>query len=192
VHGSGIRAAQTRVLPPFTGVDMAGAASVNVRVGGKQTVVVHADDNLIELVETGVRNSTLVIAENGNFSTRHPVSVDVTVPRLDSATLSGSGLVNVDGARAGQFTARTSGSGVLTVTGVAERLDASLSGSGTVQLQDLAARDVKATLSGSGRLQVQAGRRLTASIPGSGEIVYSGHPTTVRTNVSGSGAVLER
>jgi Putative auto-transporter adhesin, head GIN domain len=53
----------------------------------------------------------------------------------------------------------------------------------------LAARDVRATVTGAGRITVDAKRSLDASIPGVGEIVYSGHPMRVMTNVAGSGTI---
>ena len=188
VLGSGVAATQSRALPPFSGVELAGVSSVTVHVGGEQRVVVHADDNLIRRVTTDVRSGTLVIAERGSFSTERPLSVDVTIPKLDRASLSGSGQVNVDGVQGHQFTASEMGSGTLTVAGVVHQLDASLSGSGNLQLQDLAAQEVTATLPGSGRIQVQVNGTLDASIPGSGAIIYSGHPTMLKQNVSGSGA----
>ena len=51
---------------------------------------------------------------------------------------------------------RLSGSGMLTVTGTARRLEAGLAGSGDLRLQGLESRDARATVSGSGRLQVWA------------------------------------
>ena len=190
-RGSGVSATQARAVPPFTGVELAGASTVNVRVGGEQTVVVHADDDLIHRITTEVRDGTLVIAEHGNFSARSPLHVDVTVPALDHAALSGSGHVTIAGVRADRFTASETGSGVLTVSGAAGALTASLSGSGSVQLGALAARDVTAILAGSGQLEVHASRTLDASLPGSGQIVYTGHPTALNRNVSGSGAIVE-
>jgi hypothetical protein len=191
-RGSGVSATQTRTVPPFAGIDLTGLSTVNVRVGGQQAVVVHADDNLIQRVTTEVRDGRLVIAEHGSFSTRSPLRVDVTVPSLGSAALSGSGHVNVAGVRSDQFTASETGSGVLTISGAVEQLTASLSGSGSVLLGALTARDVTATLAGSGRLEVHANRILDASIPGSGQIVYGGHPTALNRDVSGSGAILAR
>ena len=82
--------------------------------------------------------------------------------------------------------------GVLTVTGAARRLDASLAGSGDLRLQGLASRDARATVSGSGRLQVRAARTLHASVPGSGAIFYSGNPERVIRNVTGTGAIVGR
>jgi hypothetical protein len=45
-------------------------------------------------------------------------------------------------------------------------------------------------VTGSGRIVVTATRSLDASIPGSGTIVYLGHPAHVTTTVTGSGAVV--
>jgi hypothetical protein len=188
--GSGVAATQTRTLPSFTAVDLAGGNIVTVRVGGKQAVVVRADDNLIKLVTTEVRGGALTIADIGSFTTKTPMRVDVTVPSLEAITLSGSGMVDITGVKTGPFTVRVPGSGVLTVTGNVDKLDVSLAGSGDVQLQGLVARDVKATVSGSGRLQVNATHNLDASLSGTGAIFYSGNPSTVNRNVTGSGAIL--
>jgi putative autotransporter adhesin-like protein len=190
-RGSGVGATQTRNEPAFKSIDLAGVSTVNVHIGAAQSVVVRADDNLIDHVTTDVKNGTLVIAERGNFSTKHPISVDVTVSSLDKATLSGSGFVNVTGVHATRFSVIEKGSGVLTVAGTADQLHARLSGSGNLELQDLIARDVDAILAGSGRLQVHATGKLEASIPGSGAIIYTGNPNTVKQRITGSGAIIK-
>src|SRR5207248_9324692 len=135
----------TRKGPSFTAVDLAGVNHVAVHVGGKQHVVVHADHNLLRRVSTVVRDGRLVIGTTpGSFSTRKPMSVDVTVPSLDSVTLSGSGTVTVDGVRATQFKVDAPGTGVLRVWGRTDRLTATLGGSGDVQLEGLIAREATA------------------------------------------------
>ena len=66
---------------------------MTVRVGGKQSVVVHGDDNLLSRITTRVRAGSLVIGNtSGSFTTKAPMSVDVTVPSLDALALSGSGV----------------------------------------------------------------------------------------------------
>jgi hypothetical protein len=192
LHGSGIAATQSRTVPSFTAVDLAGATNVIVHIGGKQAVVVEADDNLINLVTTGVHDGTLVLGTKGSFTTERPMTVDVTISTLDAVVLSGSGVVTVEGVGAEQLTVRVPGSGLLNISGTAERLDVSLAGSGDVQLQDLIARDVAATLSGSGRLQVHATSSLEASVSGTGVIVYSGNPSNVTQDVTGTGAITKR
>ena len=69
--GSGVAATQARSLPPFTGVDLAGENNVIVQVGAKQSVIVHADSNLLGRVTTRVRSGRLVIGTTpGNLAPR--------------------------------------------------------------------------------------------------------------------------
>jgi hypothetical protein len=192
VQGSGVAATQARHLPSFTSVDLAGANVVTVHVGGKQAVVVHADDNLLQFVTTNVRNGELVIDGTGSFTARSPMHVDVTVPKFEAATLSGDGVVTVDVVEAEQFATRLPGNGVLRVSGTVDRLDATLEGSGDIQLENLIVRDATAKVSGTGRLQVHATGTLDASVSGTGVILYSGNPSKVTQSVTGSGAISKQ
>jgi hypothetical protein len=191
LHGSGVVATQTRHLASFRSIDLAGANVVTVRVGDRQTVTVRGDDNLIRLITTRVTSGKLVVDQSRSFTTRSGMAVQVTVPALDAVTLSGSGVLTVDGVRGSEFSVRVPGSGLVTANGTVSRLDARLSGSADVRLQDLTARDVAASVSGSGRLQVHASRSLDASLSGSGAIFYGGSPPKVTQNVTGSGAILK-
>ena len=191
-RGSGVVATQTRDLERFASVELAGANIVTVRVGRRQTVTVRGDENLIPFITTRVTNGKLVVGQSRSFTTKSRMGVEVTVPALDAGTLSGSGILTVDGVRSSRFSVRVPGSGLLTVTGKVIRLDARLSGSGDVRLQDLIARDVTASVSGSGRLQVHATHSLDASLSGTGAILYSGNPAKVTQNVSGNGAIVEQ
>jgi hypothetical protein len=192
MRGSGIPATQARSVPRFTGVELSGSNRVTVHVGDSRAVVVRGDDNLLKLVTTNVRAGTLVVGTRGSFSTRSPMSVDVTTPSLASASLTGSGIVSIDGVRARAFAVDVTGSGVLRASGTASRLDAHLGGSADVQLGSLVAREVTARLTGAGRLQVHATRTLDASVTGVGAIVYTGNPASVTKSVSGTGAIAER
>jgi hypothetical protein len=188
-RGSGVAATQTHNVQAFTGVDLAGANNVVVHVGRAQKVVVHADRNLLGRVTTRVRDGRLVIGSTGSFRARSPMRVDIAVPSLDSVTLSGSGVVTVDGLHATTFTVDVPGSGVLHVSGTADRLDATLGGSGDVELQGLVARDVTAVVAGSGRLLVHASGSLDATVSGVGAIFYSGNPSKVAQSITGTGSI---
>src|SRR5262249_43294292 len=94
VQGSGVAATQTRQVPPFSSVDLAGSNEVTIRAGGTQAVVVHADDNLLDHVTTEVTSGTLAIGNTpGSFTTKSPMRVEITVPTIQALTLSGSGLM---------------------------------------------------------------------------------------------------
>jgi putative autotransporter adhesin-like protein len=191
VRGSGVAASQARRVASFDAVELAGSNEVNVRVGGPRSVVVHADDNLIRHVTTGVRAGTLVIANTpGGFTTASPMSVEVTVPSLHALRLSGSGLVTVVGIAAPRLAVSLPGTGLLRASGTAGRLDVDLGGSGDAELGGLVASHVRATVRGSGRIDVTATRSLDGRVSGSGAIFYAGNPARVTRVVSGSGAIV--
>jgi hypothetical protein len=180
---------ETRSLPPFTAVELAGSSNVTVQVGVPQSVVVHADDNLIGHVRTTVRSGALVIETTGSFSTRAPMRVSVVVPKVQSVRLSGSGNMIVDGVVSSAFAASLPGSGTMLVAGRTEHLEASLQGSGQMNLHGLIAREVDVQRPGSGEIQVYATDSLHAEVSGSGSVMYAGNPPHVTHAVSGSGAV---
>ncbi|HTQ92628.1 MAG TPA: DUF2807 domain-containing protein [Streptosporangiaceae bacterium] len=181
-------ATQSRVLATFSSLDLAGSNNVTVAVGRRQSVVVHADSNLMRFVTTRVVAGTIVIGTTGNFTIRSPMSVEVSVPSLAAVTLSGSGKISVIGIDAPRLTVTLPGSGALYVSGTVTQLNVSLDGSGLAQLDSLLARDVHAVVAGSGLIRVTATASLNAAVPGSGAIIYSGNPQ-VTSSVTGSGAV---
>jgi Putative auto-transporter adhesin, head GIN domain len=171
VHGSGTAATESRTVAPFSSVVLAGSNIVTIHVGGKQSVVVHADDNLLSHVTTKVKDRRLVIGNtSGSFTTKSPMRVDVRMPTLDALTLAGSGVIRANG--------------------TTDRLEVTLAGSGDAQLSYLCAREVSAVVTGSGRILVTATESIDAVIAGSGAIVYGGNPARVTTSVTGSGAVM--
>jgi hypothetical protein len=189
VQGSGVAATQSRVLARFSSLDLKGSNNVTVVIGGRQSVVVHADSNLIRHVTTRVVAGTLVVGTTGSFTTRTPMSVEVSVPSLAAVKLSGSGNISVNRIDEPRLTVTLSGSGVVYANGTTAQLGVTLGGSGLARLNDLVARDVHAVITGSGLIRVTATARLTASVPGTGSIIYSGNPPQVTSSVTGTGAV---
>lgn len=189
MQGSGTVAAQLRTVGQFSRIDLTGSSSVTVATGGRQSIVVHADSNLIGRVTTRVVGDTLVIGTTGSFTTRIPMSVEVSVPSLTTLTLSGSGQISASGISVPSLNVTLSGSGTLNASGTAAQLEVTLSGSGQAELSQLAARDVHAVVAGSGLIRVTATASLNAAVPGEGAIVYGGDPPQVTTSITGTGAV---
>jgi hypothetical protein len=188
--GSGVAATQTRNVAAFDSVELAGSNNVVVHVGGTQSVVVKADDNLLNRVTTDAKSGTLVIGNTpGSLTSRSPMSVAVTVPTLSALTLAGGGNIVVDGIDTQSLTVTLSGSGNVSGSGTAASFDVTLSGSGNAWFTQLAADNVHAVVSGSGNVYVTATKSLDASVPGSGTIVYAGYPPDVTKSVTGSGTI---
>jgi hypothetical protein len=191
-QGSGVTATETRELPAFSAIDLAGVNDVIVGIGGEQRVVVLGDDNLIELVTTEVEGGTLVIAQSQAFEAASPMRVEITVPSLDDVRLSGSGAVSIDGHDIELFAVSMSGTGVIRGSGTAGRLDVELGGTGDIELESLAAESATVELSGAGNVHVHVTGSLDARVSGTGTIFYTGSPSNVSSEVTGAGAVIEK
>lgn len=188
--GSGVAATQARSVPAFTGVDLAGANNVLVQVGSRQSVIVHADDNLLKRVTTRVRSGRLVIGTTpGNLSAKSPMFVAISLPSLHGLSLQGAGNITVTGISTRNLTIELPGSGNIDATGTTTKLAVTISGEGTALLRRLIARDARAALSGDGSIMLTATRGLAASVSGNGTILYGGNPADVTQRVTGSGTI---
>ncbi len=188
--GSGVAATQARSLAPFTGIELGGDNNVVVHVGARQSVSVHADNNLLTRVTTRVRSGHLVIGTTpGNLNAKTPMFVAVSVPSLNALTLQGDGNITVTGINSRRLTVLLPGSGVIHATGTTTRLQVTISGEGTALLGQLIARDAQAALSGDGSITLATTHSLKASVSGSGTILYSGNPPHVTTTVTGNGTI---
>ena len=189
VQGSGVAATSTRALANFSGIALAGTNNVTVVVGARQSVVVHADTNLLSHVTTQVKAGKLIIGDVGSFAAKSPMYVEISLPSLAALDLSGSGNITVTGIRASRLTVTLPGSGDIYASGSVTRLNVSIDGSGDAQFSGLTARNVDAVVSGSGAIFVTATQSLDAKVSGSGAVLYSGNPPQVTTSITGSGAV---
>jgi hypothetical protein len=188
--GSGVAATQARTLPPFTSVDLAGQNNVIIQVGSRQSVVVHADSNLLARVTTRVRSGRLVIGTTpGNLNARSQMYVAVGVPSLASLRLQGDGNIVATGVNSRTLTVALPGSGNIGATGTTTKLDVRISGDGTAALRQLVARHAKAELSGDGTIMLTATRSLAANVSGSGSVLYAGNPPQVTQSVTGNGTI---
>lgn len=191
IQGSGKVVSENRPVSGFTSIDLRGSANVYVIIGGAESVVVKADDNILPLIETSVRNNQLVIStkNNSSFTSTNPVRVDVTMKSLDDVALTGSGMINVPELSADQFKVNLPGSGNINVAGEVNQVDIKLGGSGIASCGGLKAKSATVNLSGSGNVTVFASESLDATLSGSGTIQYNGNPADVSKNLTGSGMI---
>jgi putative autotransporter adhesin-like protein len=188
--GSGVAATQARARPPFTGVNLTGENNVIVRAGGRQSVIVHADSDLLRQVTTRVRAGRLVIGTTpGNLAAKSPMFVMVNLPALDGLRLQGAGNIFATGIDSRVLTVALPGSGNIHASGTTTKLDVTISGQGTVRLHQLIAREANAVLSGDGTIMLTATHRLAVTLSGSGTVLYGGHPPHITQTVTGSGTI---
>jgi hypothetical protein len=191
--GSGIETTSRRDSAAFSRVDLRGDARVSIVVGQARSVIVRGDDNLIGRVKTKVEGDTLVISTRG-YRSGIGMSVEIGIPALSGAELSGSGTLDVHKLRGASFSADLSGSGDMKIDGKVDELDLDISGSGEAWLDGVSTADAQLGIGGSGEISA-SGRTdsLEIEIPGSGEAQldrFSAH--TAQADISGSGDVSLR
>ena len=190
VHGSGRIVRQDRQVANFRAVETLGSESVEIRFGPSRSLTVAADDNILPLITTEVRNGTLKIATRGSFRTRGPIRVWLTTPNLEEVHTSGSGDVRIHDVNNSRLALTINGSSDMRATGRTGNLAVNIHGSGSARLATLAARDVEASVFGSGDAIVRATGDLQARVFGSGTVHYVGRPQRVDQQRFGSGRVI--
>lgn len=187
IVGSGFVQTEARTVAAFDQIDVSGFATVNVVGGQHQSVVVTTDDNLLPYVETQVENGRLKIKSREKIKPKSKLFVDVTVPGLRAAKVSGAGDLFLSQIVADHLELTISGAGTLNASGHAQQVSAKISGAGDADLSQLYADDASIRISGAGDAKVFASNSIKANISGAGDIDCYGDPLHVDQRISGAG-----
>ncbi len=213
VVGSGHASSAKRELAPFHHIAVDLPCKVELVQGTSEAVAIAADDNLLPLIETVVKNGQLTIkpAKGVNLSSRTNIqltvhartvdglslagSADLLAARLQSPKLSGSiagsGSMTIKDLQSDTLSVSVAGSGRFEAEGTTAIMDVSIAGSGDVIAPRLSAQDVNVNIAGSGDATVWARKALSASIVGSGNVRYYGDATRGNSSTMGSGRVKQ-
>lgn len=189
VKGNGKARTEQRTVPAFEGLSLGGALEVEVTVGGKQSVELSGDENVLPLIRTRVVKGALIVDSKESYSSKTPLRLRITTPKLSSLSASGACNGTVKGIAARRFAVDVSGASSFELTGTAESVAFDLSGTGAIAARGLTAPTVSASVSGAGQIDLTATSTLAASVSGVGSIEYWGKPGSVSKNVSGVGSI---
>jgi hypothetical protein len=212
VKGSGVAKSETRPVSGVTAVSVNGIGRVVIQQTGKDALTVKADDNILPLLTSEERGSTLMlgIAPGSTIQTVTPIEFIVEVKELRALSLAGSTQaevtklegehlgVTVGGAssatisgQAGAVEVIVEGSSNLTLTGRSDELTANVMGSSHLKAEGLAAKKVKVVCEGASHAVVNASEQLDATASGASSVEYTGSPN-VKQSTSGVGKVTKR
>jgi hypothetical protein len=213
VIGNGQAASESRPIGAFEAIGLSGSIGLQLRQGSPTALVVHADANLLPLLETVVEGDQLKVRfkRGTSLRTNSRAWVEVTAPQVHAIANAGSGDITIDAMKVPRLALSLHGSGgvqakalqsdelslglagssAVKLAGQVARVSINVSGSGAIEAAELRADDVKISIAGSGDASVNAVRNLTVSIAGSGNVTYSGEPTLQRA-IAGSGTVRKR
>jgi hypothetical protein len=216
IKGNGQIKKETREAGNFSSLVSQGSMNVKIAYGNSNSIVVEGDENLLPYIETVVENGRLTIKTKKyvNLKSDSKITVYVSMTKINSLQLSGSGDINGSGGftNDGKTDIAVSGSGNLaldfdsfkdldlSVSGSGNielkgnstnNIDAKVSGSGNIDCSGISSKDVQAKLSGSGNIKVYASNSIDAKISGSGNVFYKGNVQNINSKVAGSGKVLK-
>jgi hypothetical protein len=212
-QADGNEVTEERTHSGFSKIALEIAADLYVTQGDEYGVNIEASENLMEIIETKVSGTTLVIdLKKGKcIKNDHSIKVYITLPELKELNvsgsgdifvpnklitdeleldISGSGRVEMDSLFVNHIETKISGSGeiILVAMDTVETEKIDISGSGEIRAFDVLAKTVDIRVSGSGECQVHAIETLEVDISGSGDVTYKGNPI-IDQRISGSGTL---
>ncbi|MBF2717841.1 GIN domain-containing protein [Agrobacterium vitis] len=188
--GSGQSTSQ-QVTLPFTASDSLTIdlpASVRYQPGDKAEVIVSGDPTLVGHVRMDGHRLSLDCHLGWSQS---KLDISVSGPAITDWKLLGSGDLSLSQINQPQLRLDIKGSGSVSATGAADTVDVDISGSGTAQLRRLTAQSARIVILGSGNADMTALKDADVSISGSGNVDLSGHPTLRRSEINGSGRIVQ-
>ncbi|MCL2557250.1 MAG: DUF2807 domain-containing protein [Treponema sp.] len=149
---------QERIAEGFNGIKLDGVGDINVRPGANYKVIVTTDSNLQDRVLTTVNGNVLLITQKPGQFNASTLTVDVYLPDLKNISLNGAGKMKI-------------------FNGNSSELVISLSGTGSIDAQDLQVHNITINHSGVGNSKIWATDSLNGTLSGVGNILYKGSPT---------------
>lgn len=208
IHGSGNVITETRDVRNFDRVSFSGTSELLLTQGGEESLIISADDNLMDHIESEVRGGTLFIGHEETISPSQPIRFRLSVREIVGLDVSGIAEAETGDIITERLVVKVSGLSTLSMGTIhAEKLAIHLSGSNEVELMGsgevvnqeivisgpssyrapaLRSESADISISGPGNATVWATELLNVSSSGIGNIEYYGSPQVTQ---KGSGIV---
>ena len=214
IHGSGILDSEDRPVQGVTRVSLTTLGELTIQLGDNESLVVEAEDNLLQYIETSVVGGKLTIrsAQNVNLEPTRSVRYTLTVSSLAGLEVSSSGSITAPALAAEKFDLQISSSGNITLAGLtADHLTVDISSSGNLEIGagevseqtvnlsssgnyragELRSQTADVTNSSSGTVTLWVTNQLKVDLSSSGNVNYYGEPAvTEETSSSGKAVPL--
>jgi hypothetical protein len=194
------------VILDFDRIDVGEAFVINVQESPVYTVHVRGDRRNIDDLVVTKAGTTLKIGYRSNRNRTHTTYIDINMPALLSANLSGATNSSIYGFKSSNaidlvlsgasiaqvnvestvLTASLSGASRLTLSGGSDGMLAKVSGASELFSYAFTTGKVDAEVSGASKMNVFVTQSLTASVSGGSVIFYRGNPTVSSTVTGGS------
>ena len=209
-NGNGKVVTQEReVTSDFTEVRGSAGLDVYLTQGDENKIVVEADENLLQYIETDIEGGKLHVTTSENIGRSKAKKVYVTFKELNTveassgADVTGNSVIksqnlnlkSSSGAElevevfAQELIAKSSSGADLKVSGKASSLNADASSGSELDAKELLVLNCNAEASSGAEVTVNVQDKLETHVSSGGEINYYGNPVSVNSNKSHSGSV---
>jgi hypothetical protein len=189
VAGSGNRKTEKRELKSFNAIDTTGAYTISVTCQKPASFEIEADDNILPLIKTEVRDGMLVVTSDQQYNSSKSPALRITLPDLARVVSRGAGDVKIADANSDDLKIESTGAADIDAAGTAKSLTISSTGAGNIEAGQLKSEKAKVEARGAANVDVFASEQLDVTVSGVGSVSYSGNPKVVNKKVSGIGSV---
>lgn len=191
VHGSGVRKTEKRDLPAFNSIETSGAFEVEVICQEPASFEIEADDNIVPLIQTEVKNGVLHVSTTRSYSSGGGIKLRITVPDLASVKSTGAGKFRVSDVKNDNFEIQSMGAAQVVASGQSKSVKIDSTGAGKIDAHNLRANNAEVSVTGAAGVDVYATDELDVTVSGAGRVTYSGNPK-VNKHISGAGQVTKK
>lgn len=211
VKGDGNVTEEERKTADFDGIKASRGMNVYITQGDDFRVMVKADENLHDYIETQVDNGILVVSSSANIRKSKAKAVYVTLPNVETVKASaGSNVFTESGIRANELDVKSSaGSNInlevkadkimvsasagsnIWLKGAADQLNAAASSGSNIKAGDLKTDKAEIKVSSGANIWTLVDQSFSAKASSGGNIFYAGNPSQTEINKSSGGNVIK-
>lgn len=210
VKGNGnVVTTKRNISSDFVRLDASAGIDVYITENGESSLVVEADENLHDLIETEVRNGTLFIGTKRNIWSARSKKVHVSIENIlelrvnSGAEISTENTINADdlkvsAASGGELNlhlnvnnleCESSSGADVNLDGKSRNLDVSSSSGSDIDAYGLDVENCKARASSGSNIKVHVAKKFDGEASSGADIRFKGNPEVVNTNDSSAGNV---
>lgn len=209
IRGDGNVVKQERSVSSFEGIDVGGAFKVFLTQGDTEKLVIEADQNLMDIIETEVRGGVLKIRTSEDIKDATELNIYLTFKDLKELDISGAcdligenkfklADVDIDCSGASEVSMKFSANNVnldcsgasdIEFYGSAEKVDMDLSGASQIDAFDFEVGTYDLEVSGASSGKIYVTNELSVEVSGAASLKYKGDPRILEHDVSGAGSL---
>jgi hypothetical protein len=199
INGNGIVKTQDRAISAFHAIKVSGGIDVELSQGNELKLQVEADENLLSLIRTEVKDGVLNIYHDANIQNAKTMKIHLTFKQLDAIAASGgcdieskhklsfttlkmdiSGGCDIELAcKADNLVCKQSGGCDVKFSGEAQKGTFNVSGGCDVKASEMHLKNCTIDASGGSDVSVYVTGDLTVKATGASDVNYYGNPVKV-------------